>query len=376
MFLEQLFRKVSSNGPLKVLDLCAAPGGKSTHLSSLIGPEGLLVSNEVIRSRASMLAENITRWGSTNTIVTQNDPSVFGNLPGYFDVILVDAPCSGEGMFRDETARQEWSAENAFHCSERQKRILMDVWPALKKNGILIYSTCTFNPEENELNIKWLTGKQVAEPIQIDIGSFPAVLEIFPEGIPCYLFHPDKIRGEGLFFSVVRKNGGNDNKSDPVKKAILTGAGKEQRSKAELWTDFRGDRIVRLNEDIVALHGNLPEMQILFRALKVIKAGTRIFTIKKKDLLPSYEIALSQALKNDAFPSMELDLRHALDYLKRGNPEKYGAPRGWFLAKFKEINLGFANNIGTRINNYYPTELRIRMSVPENPETEIINWEE
>jgi len=156
MFLEQVIRQTTDlAGDLRVLDLCAAPGGKSILLSDLIGPDNLLVANEAIRARAGILAETLTKWGSGNTLVTQNDPAAFGRLPGYFDVIVVDAPCSGEGMFRSEIALKEWSVSNALHCSERQKRILMDVWPALKENGILVYSTCTFNPGENEENIKW-----------------------------------------------------------------------------------------------------------------------------------------------------------------------------------------------------------------------------
>jgi len=136
MFLEQVIRQTKVlSGNLRVLDLCAAPGGKSTHLSDLIGTDSLLVANEAIRSRAAILAETVTKWGLGNTIVTRNDPAAFGNLPGFFDVIIVDAPCSGEGMFRAETAVREWSVGNTVHCSERQRRILIDVWPALKENG-------------------------------------------------------------------------------------------------------------------------------------------------------------------------------------------------------------------------------------------------
>ncbi len=137
MFLEQAILQAGvSNENIRILDLCGAPGGKSTHLSELIGPTGFLVSNEVIRSRASVLAETITKFGLGNSLVTSNDPSKFGRMAGFFDIILVDAPCSGEGMFRNNTAVAEWSEENAFHCSERQKRILMDIWPGLKENGI------------------------------------------------------------------------------------------------------------------------------------------------------------------------------------------------------------------------------------------------
>ena len=157
---------------IRILDLCAAPGGKSTHLSEIIGSGSLLVANDAIRSRAAILSETISKWGAGNVLVTQNDPSSFGRLPGYFDMIVIDAPCSGEGMFRTEIARNEWSVGNTAHCAERQKRILSDVWPALKENGILIYSTCTFNPDENEENIKWLTEKQEAESIRINISGY------------------------------------------------------------------------------------------------------------------------------------------------------------------------------------------------------------
>src|SRR5665647_361187 len=206
MFLEQIIEQTSDfSENYRVLDLCGAPGGKSTHLSDLIGPDNLLVANEAIRSRAVILAETITKWGSTNTIVTQNDPAVFGRLSGYFDIIIVDAPCSGEGMFRSGTALKEWSVGNTLHCAERQKRILMDVWPALKENGLMIYSTCTFNPGENEENIKWLIGKQKADIVRINIDEFTGIKEIDYQGIYGYGFYPGKVRGEGFFLSVIRK---------------------------------------------------------------------------------------------------------------------------------------------------------------------------
>ena len=168
MFLEEVIRQTDGLPEnSRVLDLCAAPGGKSTHLSGIIGPGSLLISNDAIRQRSLILEETLTKWGSGNILVTQNDPSAFGRLPGYFDIIVVDAPCSGEGMFRSDIARTEWSVENTLHCAERQKRILMDVWPSLKENGVLVYSTCTFNPGENEENLKWLLEKKEAEIIRI-----------------------------------------------------------------------------------------------------------------------------------------------------------------------------------------------------------------
>jgi 16S rRNA C967 or C1407 C5-methylase (RsmB/RsmF family) len=169
MFLEQALRQtVELSQPLQVLDLCGAPGGKSTHIASLLTEDSLLVANEVIRSRASILAENVTKWGSGNVLVTSNDPRDFGRLPAFFDVMVVDAPCSGEGMFRkDVQAIQEWSEENVKLCAQRQQRILLDVWEALKPGGTFIYSTCTWNEAENECNMAWLAEQENAQSLSL-----------------------------------------------------------------------------------------------------------------------------------------------------------------------------------------------------------------
>ena len=307
MFLEQVL--MQSAGPLvniRVLDLCGAPGGKSTLISDLIGPDNLLVANDVIRSRASILAETITKWGSGNTIVTNSDPSVFGRLSGYFDIILVDAPCSGEGMFRTEIAVSEWSSDNTSLCAERQKRILMDIWPCLKENGILIYSTCTFNPGENEENISWLTGRNQAECIRLDLKSFEGITEIDYCGIYGYGFFPDKVRGEGFFISAIRKK--------TITECIHAGNNRKQElrpSKSDLeavyrLTDFMGDRVLKWGDEIIGLPCNLQEYTFLYKNLKVVKAGTKISVRKKDDDIPSHELALSSRLKNDSFPVREI----------------------------------------------------------------------
>ncbi|MES1226926.1 MAG: RsmB/NOP family class I SAM-dependent RNA methyltransferase, partial [Bacteroidota bacterium] len=143
MFLEEAVKQTCDlSKPLKVLDLCAAPGGKSTLLQSIISNESLLISNEVIKSRVNILSENITKWGAANVVVTNNDPKDFQRLPEYFDLIVIDAPCSGSGLFRkDPEAITEWSSDNVMLCSQRQQRILADILPCLKPGGILIYST-------------------------------------------------------------------------------------------------------------------------------------------------------------------------------------------------------------------------------------------
>src|SRR5205809_2761586 len=173
MFLEQALKQtVDLSQPLKILDLAAAPGGKSTHIQSLISKESLLVSNEVIRSRANVLKDNIVKWGCSNVVVTNNDPKDFSKLENYFDVIVVDAPCSGSGLFRkDPVAIEEWSLNNVQLCSQRQQRILADVWPALKKDGILIYSTCSYSKEEDEAILDWMSREFEIESRKLKVGT-------------------------------------------------------------------------------------------------------------------------------------------------------------------------------------------------------------
>src|SRR5688572_6493565 len=169
MFLEQALKQtVDLSKSLRVLELCAAPGGKSTHIQSLISKDSLLVSNEVIRSRANVLKDNIIKWGCANVMVTNNDPKDFARLENYFDVIVVDAPCSGSGLFRREPdAMEEWSLNNVALCSQRQQRILADVWPALKKDAVLIYSTCSYSRSEEEDILEWMTAQLSTDNCQL-----------------------------------------------------------------------------------------------------------------------------------------------------------------------------------------------------------------
>jgi 16S rRNA C967 or C1407 C5-methylase (RsmB/RsmF family)/NOL1/NOP2/fmu family ribosome biogenesis protein len=377
MFLEQAIRQsqVTMDG-IRVLDLCGAPGGKSTLISDMFGPGSMLIANEVIRSRASILSETITKWGRSNTIVTGNDPSAFGRLPGYFDVIFVDAPCSGEGMFRTSIAVNEWSESNTAHCAERQKRILMDIWPGLKENGTLIYSTCTFNPGENEENISWLISKNEAECIRLDISEFQGITEIDFRGISGYGFYPDKVRGEGFFISVIRKTGKQERISfKNLKKPELI-PGKNDISAAERWTSFQKDRLLRWGDELSAIPCELNEYVNLFRNLKIIKGGTKIGTTKKDDFLPAHELALSDHLKDDAFPFAEISLKQAIAYLRRDSFVVPGAVSQWNLIRYKDVNIGFIKNIGNRVNNYFPVEWRIRMNPPEEGNENLIDWDQ
>jgi NOL1/NOP2/fmu family ribosome biogenesis protein len=375
MFLEQaLGQKAGSLENLRVLDLCGAPGGKSTHLSDIIGTGSLLVTNEVIRSRAVVLAETITKWGSGNTLVTQNDPSAFGRLSGYFDIILTDAPCSGEGMFRNNIAISEWSVRNTAHCAERQKRILMDIWPALKENGLLIYSTCTFNPGENEENIKWLVDKQEAEIVRLNIEQFIGITEIDYQGIYGYGFYPDKIRGEGFFISVIRKTGKQEKKSIRNQRVSELKPGRAEIEAADRWTNFSSARLLKWGDEVFAIPCDMEDYLHIYHNLKVIKTGTKIFVVKKNDYLPSHEIALSNQFRKEAFPDEEINLAEAISYLRRDSFKFKGEMKGWNIVKYKGINVGFVNNLGNRVNNYFPVEWRIRMSASEPDFEKIIKW--
>jgi 16S rRNA C967 or C1407 C5-methylase (RsmB/RsmF family)/NOL1/NOP2/fmu family ribosome biogenesis protein len=376
MFLEQAVRQTAGSlENIRVLDLCGAPGGKSNLLSDIIGQGNFLIANEVIRSRAVILAETVTKWGIGNTLVTQNDPAAFGRLCGYFDIILVDAPCSGEGMFRSETALNEWSVEKTAHCSERQKRILMDIWPALKENGILIYSTCTFNPAENEENINWLIGNLEAESVRINMEEFNVITEINYNGIFGYGFYPGKIRGDGLFISVIRKTGKQEETRIKSQRRTELNPGKNDIAVAKKWTHFSDDRLLRWGDEVFAVPCCTDEYIHLFQNLKIVKAGSKIFATKKNDFIPSYEIALSQQLRKDAFPRAEINLNDAVSFLKRDTFAPLDVPKGWNIVTYQGVNLGFVNNIGKRVNNYFPVEWRIRMKTLQSGAGNIIKWD-
>ena len=218
MFVEQVLRQYVT-GPVKMLDLCAAPGGKSTHARSVLPEGSLLVANEVIRNRSQILAENLTKWGHPDVVVTNNDPADFSALPSFFDVILTDVPCSGEGMFRkDSVAVEEWSPENVEICWQRQRRIIADVWPSLKPGGILIYSTCTYNTKEDEENVRWIQQEFGAESLAVDIREEWNITGnlLCGESASVYHFFPHKTKGEGFFLSVLRKpeTAGEDSYAD------------------------------------------------------------------------------------------------------------------------------------------------------------------
>ncbi|WP_266205548.1 methyltransferase RsmF C-terminal domain-like protein [Pontibacter kalidii] len=371
MFVEQALRQaINLEEPLQVLDLCGAPGGKSTLLASLLSEESLLVSNEVIRSRASILAENVAKWGSGNVLVTSNDPRDFGRLSDFFDVVVVDAPCSGEGMFRkDPQAIGEWSEENVNLCAQRQQRILMDVWEALRPGGVLIYSTCTWNEQENEANIAWLAEQEDAENIKLQLQSEWGVVPSQLKGVEGYRFYPHRVQGEGFFMAVMRKAGREETIShgkNRKKKCKLTIAGKKEQAQVQGWLQQPEQyTFLQYGEVISALPESLFEAaDEVYQNLHVIYAGTELAEIKGKKLKPLQGLALSQHLHKGAFEVADLPLEQALRYLRKEDISLGTNGNDWLLLQYKGLPLGWAKGIGNRLNNYYPKEWRIRMELP------------
>jgi NOL1/NOP2/fmu family ribosome biogenesis protein len=279
-------------------------------------------------------------------------------------------------MFRSGIAISEWSVGNTAHCSERQKRILMDVWPALKENGILVYSTCTFNPGENEENIKWLIEKKEAKSIQLDVSEFKGIIEIYFKGVYGYGFHPGKVKGEGFFISAVRKIGQQEKTQPLSQRKTELRPDKNDLNIASQWTQFSKDRVFKWGAELFAVPCAMDDYLHIFRNLKIVKSGTRVFAVKNKNYLPSHELALSRQLNKDAFPSNEINISEALAFIRRDNFTLQNAAKGWNIVTYNGINLGFVNNIGNRVNNYFPVEWRIKMNLPEPGKENIIKWDQ
>lgn len=356
MFLEQALKQtVDLSKPLKILDLCAAPGGKSTHILSLISGDSLLVSNEVIRLRANILNDNIIKWGCANVVVTNNDPKEFQKLDSFFDVIVVDAPCSGSGLFRREPqAIEQWSEQNVLLCSQRQQRILADVLPALKSGGVLIYSTCSYSKEEDEQMVDWLKKELTIKNEKLLINSDWNIIK--SDG--GYRFWPDKIKGEGFFIACFI------NERDNVKEAYLRGVKPDKFSKQELdilnknintngITFLRHGKILRAVPECL-----LNEVNFVSSKLNMVNSGIEIGEIINDKLIPEHALAVSNILSNDV-PQIELSYEQAIQYLKKRELGLTTDKRGWSTVTYKGYPLGWINILSNRINNYYPKELRI-----------------
>lgn len=376
MFVEQAVKQHLGEARV-ALDLCAAPGGKSTLLRSLLPDDCVLVSNEPMRPRAQVLAENIVKWGHPRSIVTSNFPADFTPLGPLFDLILVDAPCSGEGMFRkDEVAVSEWSPENVEVCWKRQREILSDIWPTLRAGGLLVYSTCTFNTAEDEENVRWMVDELGAELLPIHTDEAWGITQSLLPYVPnAYRFLPGRTRGEGFFLAALRKP---DNASEDVAetKAKKNRKNKDKRpvavvpAECKQWlTDGDAYTYKVVENQVLAIPTDMEPLQnTLSECLYLLKSGIALAELKGRDAIPSHELAVSIALNESAFPTYELTYDEALHYLhKEAVVLSSDVPRKFVIVTYRGIPLGFVKNLGNRANNLYPNEWRIRSGhFPEN----------
>ncbi len=376
MFVGHAFRALlgkvrkPSGRHIRVLDLCAAPGGKTTDLAASLreafGDAFLLVSNEVMKARVGVLADNVAIWGDPNVVVTSDDPRAFAVLDGFFDVIIADVPCSGEGMFRkDEEAQRQWSVDNVALCEARQRRIVADVWPALSQNGLFIYSTCTFNARENDGNVRWISQELSAEPLMKEdvVPGMPGVMKTELG----YSLVPGFVEGEGQYCSALFKTGGATpepalSRSAGKRSAPAKGAGEMPSDAGRLF-----DREVFLKSrggTVIAIPVGLKDdVGLLENYLHVVASGCAAGVVKGRDFVPDADLALSMMLAEDAFPSAEVDREKALAFLHRDAITLDDAPRGYVLIRYEGVNLGFVKNIGNRCNNLHPQSRRIRMNI-------------
>lgn len=376
MFIDQMLRHIynQDNGPVKVLDLCAAPGGKSTLISSALGDEDLLVSNEIIKTRVPVLTDNLNRWGRTNVVVSNNDPKSFARLKGFFDIIVVDAPCSGSGMFRkDPAAMDEWSEGNVALCQQRQERILADVYPALIEDGYLIYSTCSYSYEEDESVLDWLCEEFELETVQIPLQAEWGIVESQSAVHKAwgYRFYPDKVKGEGLFAACLRKR----ESTGQLQSFRAKNSPKPNYKEIDLLKPYVTNPsdlyFFKLNDDWLAINKHHRDsLETLQYFLYLKKSGIRLGKLAGKELIPDHELAISLIVNKAAFNQIELTYDQAIAYLRRDNIEGLNIDnKGWGLMCYHGHVLGWAKLLPNRINNYYPKEIRI-MNTPPPPKGE------
>lgn len=351
---------------VRVLDMCAAPGGKTTLYSALVGDRGVVVANEVIRTRALTLADNVMRWGVGNTVVTSNDPSHFGSLEGWFDVVAVDAPCSGEGMFRkSEEARREWSPDNVRLCAARQRRIVADAWKALRPGGVLLYSTCTFNRTENEENMEWLTEEFECEHIGVECPEEWGIVRTLAGVAECFHFYPHRTSGEGLFAAVVRKageGGGGRSRSPKARKSPFGQVDRQAAAVVGRYLAAGADlHLATIGESLYAYpaaHWN--DVRTVCEQMSVLYSGVRVGEVFGKKFKPDHALALSTIVNSTATPTTEVSLDDALRYFRREELGCVGElAEGVNLLLFEGAPIGYTKRIGGRTNSLMPKELRI-----------------
>lgn len=345
---------------VKVLDLCAAPGGKTTDvavaLRETMGDNFLLVANETLKQRAAVLADNVAVWGDPNVIVTSVDASLMASLEGFFDIIIADVPCSGEGMFRkDEEAVRQWSVSNVELCYQRQRRIVADVWPALAEGGIMVYSTCTFNRYENDGNAAWIARNLGAEHLKLDNLDYKGIINT-EHGKSLV---PGLVEGEGQYCAVLRKDAPVRTKIRNPKNLPFVSLKKEygRLFDREMVQAAGRERMEVIPASIVR------EASAFVSMVRPLMCGCTAGVVKGRDMVPNADLALSYCLNPDAFPFVGLSFEQALAFLHRDTILLPNAEKGFLAVSYNGHPLGFVKNLGNRCNNLHPASRRIRMDI-------------
>lgn len=356
MILHHIARSVAGGKAVRWLDLCAAPGGKATAIADALEDGCSLVANEIVPARAAVLAENVAKWGRPNVAVTYASPADFGNrMAGCFDVVSADVPCSGEGMMRkDEEAVAQWSLRLVEQCAARQRGIIDDVWAALRPGGFFIYSTCTFNREENELMLDYMATRYGAVSVELPQAAGRNIRGGIGTRHHCYRFMPHLTEGEGLFVAVMRKPG--DEVAATVK-SIST-----PRRLIHYGELLIGDRVIYEREGVVTAVPADGFLAAVAASLRTLSAGVGLGSDRGKGFVPDIRLALSTALNREAFARAEVDYTTAIAYLRGEAISLPAAPKGFVIIEYEGAALGLVKNIGNRANNQHPASWRIRSS--------------
>lgn len=365
MFVEHIYRcAVKEQDSVRLLDMCAAPGGKATLYSTLVGAEGIVVANEPIRQRAAVLADNIKRWGVGNVVVSCNDPQHFKGFDDWFDVVAIDAPCSGEGMFRkNKEARSQWSPETVAMCAARQRRIISDAWDTLRPGGVLIYSTCTFNRMENEDNIKWLYDNFECCGIDIKCPEDWGIVKGDVNGICTFRFYPNRLRGEGFFAAAVRKADRKIKTRTPrPRREIITDLPKKQSALLSRWVNQpQYMRFAAIGDSCYGFYrSQFNAVKMLAESLNVIYSGVCMGQLFGEKLRPDHALALFHDLNTSSVNIADVSEQDALDFLRKKDPKDVRIfAEGLNLVCSDSMPVGWLKRIGGRTNSLLPSSFRI-----------------
>jgi NOL1/NOP2/fmu family ribosome biogenesis protein len=363
MFIDHVVKTIfSGQNGLKALDLCAAPGGKTTLLASSPFFDTIL-ANEIIQSRVGILMENLAKWGANHVLVSNNDPEVVSRLGEQFDLVLVDAPCSGSGLFRkDEVAMQEWSINAVELCAARQKRILQHAMSLVKDDGYLLYSTCSYSLSENELNADFILSAGKFESVDVQLVKDWGIVQTSSpmHNASCYRFYPNRLSGEGFFCAIFRKISiGSHIEDSAIQRKIL---GEAAIARKWLGTDcadqafhLRGSSIYMLNQKTMECLENWAQI------LRIRKSGLKMGDIIRGELIPDHELSMSPLISEN-LPSIDVMKDDAIRYLRRDEITSTEAGSGWQIVRYKQKPLGWAKIVNGRVKNHYPISWRILMN--------------